>query len=44
MALELIDQTIAYLNLGAQREYEDMRLAGCTLKGCRLVQVDDPGA
>lgn len=44
MTLELIDQTIAWVDLfGAQREYEDVRLAGCTLKGCRLVQVDDPG-
>ncbi len=44
MALELIDQTIAWVDLfGAQREYEDVRLAGCTLKGCRLVQADDPG-
>jgi uncharacterized protein YjbI with pentapeptide repeats len=44
MTLELIDQTIAWVDLfGAQREYEDVRLAGCTLKGCRLVQADDPG-
>jgi hypothetical protein len=44
MALELIDQTIAWVGLfGAQREYEDVRLSGCTLKGCRLVQADDPG-
>jgi hypothetical protein len=28
---------------GASREYGDVRLAGCSLKGCRLVQSDDPG-
>jgi hypothetical protein len=44
MTLEVVDQTIAYVNLiGAQREYGDVRLAGCTLKWCRLVQADDPG-
>jgi hypothetical protein len=44
MAVELTGQTIAYVNLiGSGREYGDVRLDGCTLKGCRLVQADDPG-
>ena len=37
-------QRIAWVNLiGASGEYGDMRLTGCTLRGCRLVQSDDPG-
>jgi hypothetical protein len=44
MAVELTGQTIAYVDLfGARRDYGDVRLTGCTLKGCRLVQADDPG-
>lgn len=44
MTVELAGQTIAYVNLiGAWREYGDVRLTGCTLKGCRLVQSVDPG-
>ena len=40
----LTGQTIAYASLiGAQREYGGVRLDGCTLQGCRLVQADDPG-
>ncbi len=43
MAVELTGQTIAYATLiGAPREYGGIRLVGCTLKGCRLVQADDP--
>ena len=44
MAVELVGQTIAYVSLiGASGQYGGMRLTGCTLTGCRLVQSDDPG-
>lgn len=44
MTVELAGQRIAWVNLiGASGEYGDMRLTGCTLRGCRLVQSDDPG-
>jgi hypothetical protein len=44
MTVELVGQTIANVPLiGAPREYGGVRLVGCTLKSCRLVQVDDPG-
>jgi uncharacterized protein YjbI with pentapeptide repeats len=44
MTAELAGQTITdVLLIGSSQEYSGVRLAGCTLKRCRLVQVDDPG-
>lgn len=44
MTIEMVGQTIKDVPLiGAPREYGDVRLVECTLKSCRLVQVDDPG-
>jgi hypothetical protein len=44
MTAKLVGQTITdVLLIGSSREYSGVRLVGCTLKRCRLVQVDDPG-